>query len=106
MDQNTLPPIGGYENPFKLPSDDQIFRLREEEKLAKEEARKKSSTQSVWDKGTKKGKSRSERMEELLGDTTIMTLADTSGKKGDDNKNQVTMARRPEKENMAEFTCP
>ena len=40
MDQNTLPPIGGYENPFKLPSDDQIFRLREEEKLAKEEIAK------------------------------------------------------------------
>lgn len=36
----SLPPINqkdDIDNPFKLPSDDQIFRLREEEKHKREE---------------------------------------------------------------------
>ena len=36
------------ENPFKLPSDDKIFRMREEEKKKKELDRQASRTMHVW----------------------------------------------------------
>ena len=102
-DNTALPPIDkgqGYDNPFKLPNDDQIFRLREEEKRAKEESRKKNATMKVWEKGKKEGQSRTARIQKLLGENTIMTLADITEKP---DVNPQVVARRAEKENMAEF---
>ena len=97
----SLPPINPkdeIDNPFKLPSDDQIFRLREEEKLKREEDRQKQTTMKVWEK-VKTKTSRSDRMKELVGDTQVMTLTDVPKTVSQ----KVAVQRRPEKENMAEF---
>jgi hypothetical protein len=100
-----LPPIGKptetFENPFKLPSDDQIFRLREEEKLKRDEQRAKMMTMNVWEKGGKKTSSRSERMKDLIGDTAVLTLS--GAPKAVQNNVKLAAPRRPEKENMTEF---
>ena len=103
-----LPSIKSKEaNPFRLPSDDQIFRLRQEEKERKEEERQTAKTLKIWEKGMKgDNSSRSERMKTLIGDTQVLTMAET-GKPlipdGETAPQQTKTIRRQEKENMTEF---
>ena len=47
-----------FTNPFILPGDDQIFRIREEDKRTKVTEATLSKTKSVWDKGGDPNKSR------------------------------------------------
>lgn len=44
MDDNT--------NPFTLPSDEEVFRLRDTERLKKSQHREKQSSLKIWEKST------------------------------------------------------
>lgn len=87
-------------NPFKLPSDDQIFRLREEERKSKQ--RNQNSTKSLLDKTQKNVFSRTERLRELVGEDKITTLNDAIK---NEESSKIIMPRRNEKENTAEFVA-
>jgi hypothetical protein len=118
---NTFPPIPGarnrdeeIENPFKLPADDQIFRMREEEKRKKFEEKKNNQQLKIWEKKKDATTSNAARMEDLVGETHIKGFADLtrSGRNnttGGPQQQQQTNAgtslstRRQEKENMSEF---
>ena len=64
------------ENPFKLPSDDKIFRKREEEKRTKEFERTANRGLKIWEKGKTEAQSRSGRLMELTGKTKTTTIVD------------------------------
>lgn len=101
---NEFPPIAGTDNPFKLPSDDKIFRMREEEKKRKEIEREASKSLKVWQKNKTDNMSRSGRLQELVGETRTLKLTDVSKGDGTDSAGKLTTApRRQEKENMTEF---
>lgn len=57
-------------NPFTLPNDEEVFRLRDEEKRQRAEARDKNMKLKIWQKG-KHGAlaGRSLRVNEMMGDT-------------------------------------
>ena len=108
-----LPPIAGESpsggrifdapesNPFKLPADDQIFRLREDDKKKRHDEREKNKNLKIWEKKKKNVvKSHATRMYDLLGEEGPRKLGDTKEK---EEKNQKSSVRRQEKENMAEF---
>jgi len=90
------------ENPFRLPADDQIFRLREEEKRKKEEERARCKDLKIWDKshGTAV-MSRSGRLKELAGIDKTVSLTEVG--KNFTEGTKVVMPRRQEKENMNEL---
>lgn len=105
----TFPPIVGAvkaetqpeSNPFRLPADDQIFRMREEEKKKRLEAKEMNDKLKIWDKKKSKTISNSVRIKELLGEETVQGLGDLTNA---DGKQKPGMGnRRQEKENMAEF---
>ena len=109
-----LPPIRGkkksgtmndpnYENPFKLPGDDQIFRMREEERLLKEEAKAKNATAKVWEKSKGDTKSSSQRLRDMVGEEKLVKLADAV--KAENESSKMIMPRRQEKENTTEFVA-
>jgi len=103
----TFPAIGtkGFEepeNPFKLPSDDKIFRMREEEKKKKEEDRQTNRTLKVWQKNKSDMTSRSGRLMDLVGKTHTTTIVDVLAA-NTAPQTQLVAPRRPEKENMTEF---
>jgi len=107
----SLPPIHNkhdvnddYENPFKLPSDDRIFRLREEEKQRKHDAREKLISSTIWEKSKSEVLSRSKRLMELVGDTKVASLSEATKKAIEDNL-KMSVSRRQEKENMTEFVA-
>jgi hypothetical protein len=89
-----------YENPFKLPSDDKIFRVRDEEKRKRQEERDAGSKIKLWDKTKGDVTSRTERLQKLVGDMKLS--ADDLGKL-DETKGAIAMHHRQEKENMTEF---
>jgi Domain of unknown function (DUF4200) len=98
----SLPPIYGEdENPFRLPGDDRIFRMREDEKLRKEDARATNLKLKVWDKNKTDQTSRTRRLQELVGDLAIAKVSDAI--KMDDDIVNITVPRRQEKETMPEF---
>jgi hypothetical protein len=78
-----LPPINGasggvtetiFNNPFILPGDDQIFRMREEEKRKKEGQREDSGKLEVWQKNKTDLLSRTERLKDLIGKRFIINI--------------------------------
>lgn len=100
-----FPPIGGGipENPFKLPSDDKIFRMREEEKKRKESEKEASRDLKVWQKSKSESMSRSGRLQELIGETRTLKLSDVAKGTDPEGAKLVAPPRRQEKENMTEF---
>jgi chromosome segregation ATPase len=92
-----------YENPFKLPGDDQIFRMREEERRNKEEAKQKAATMKVWEKARKDVQSSSQRLQEMIGEEKLLKLTDVVKQESDNAK--MMMPRRQEKENTADFVA-
>ena len=72
-----LPPIPGRravvdpdlmnENPFRLPTDDQIFRMREDERKDKEHSKDFNMSLKVWERSKKEVLSASERLREIVG---------------------------------------
>mmetsp|Transcript_10051 Transcript_10051/g.15214 ORF Transcript_10051/g.15214 Transcript_10051/m.15214 type:complete len:576 (-) Transcript_10051:147-1874(-) len=105
---STFPPISGAKdnsddlesNPFRLPADDQIFRMREEEKKKRSEEKQKNQNLKVWERRKDGTVSNTVRMKELLGEESVKGLGDLAKS---DAKQKGTAARRQEKENMAEF---
>lgn len=89
------------ENPFKLPGDDQIFRMREEERRLREEKRKKTLSLKLWEKSKTDGASTAERVRDILGDEQVLTYKDVTKNNVDNSK--FALPRRQEKENTAEF---
>jgi len=92
-------------NPFRLPSDDQIFNMREEEKRMKDLEREDNREMKIWQKTANSITSRNTRLRDLIGDDIPMTLKDLTALK--DTKaattSTISAARRQEKENMVEF---
>lgn len=93
-----------FENPFRLPSDDQIFRMREEERKQREESRKKNLNSKVWEKnnGTET-LSTSQRLKEIIGDEQVLKLKEAM--KNTQEATKFAVPRRQEKENTAEFVA-
>jgi chromosome segregation ATPase len=109
-----LPPLGksnskrnveaeSYDNPFRLPGDDQIFRMREEERRNKEDAKQRAATMKVWEKTHKEVQSATERLQEMLGDDKLLKLKDVVQQENESAK--MMMPRRQEKENTADFVA-
>ena len=92
-----------YENPFKLPADDQIFRMREDEKMKKNASKRERSNLKVWEKTKGQTTSMAQRMKTLVGDEGPLTLNDLQKIEKDGNTKKISTIRRPEKENMTEF---
>jgi hypothetical protein len=91
------------DNPFKLPADDQIFRMREEERQAKEETRKLRGHLKIWEKTQSQVSSMAERMKTLVGDDAPMSFVDLQKLEAETIAAKAAAIRRPEKENMTEF---
>jgi hypothetical protein len=89
-----------HENPFLLPNDDQIFQLREEEKLKKQRQREENLKLKVWEKSNPEVLSRAQRIKDLVGETKVSTLLDA---KTDQHEIKPSLIRHQEKENMTEF---
>ena len=92
MQTDAFPPLPGtggapVENPFKLPSDDKIFRMREEEKKRKELEREASKSLKVWEKNKTENQSRSGRLQDLVGATRTLKLSDVG--KGETAENAL-----------------
>lgn len=90
-------------NPFKLPGDDQIFRMREEEKRKRLEEREENRKLKIWEKPSAGITSRTTRLRELIGDDGPMTLTEMMSKSDSKIKDKAQSNRRQEKENMVEF---
>lgn len=88
-------------NPFKLPADDQIFRMREDEKKQRAEDREANQNLKIWEKKKDQTKSNATRIVELLGDDGPKRLSEVA--KLDGKQKPGMSSRRQEKENMAEF---
>ena len=94
-------------NPFKLPSDEEVFRLRETERKEKEELRQRRASQKVWEKST--GSSRMGMTMRVADDIPAANDGAVS-KKSKQMRSLVAAAtaaisndRRREKENMTDF---
>jgi len=96
-------------NPFTLPSDEEMFRLRDQERRQKEATKKEQANRKVWEKMTGSAVTgRASRIADLIDEGA-------AGRSHDSRRSHKTKAlvtagksvvgteRRPEKENMAEF---
>ena len=95
--------VDEYENPFKLPGDDQIFRMREEERRTKEENKLKAANMKVWEKSRKEVLSSSQRLQEMIGDEKLLKLSEVVRQETENTK--MVMPRRQEKENTTDFVA-
>eukprot|EP00933_Yihiella_yeosuensis_P081519 TRINITY_DN95131_c0_g1_i1.p1 TRINITY_DN95131_c0_g1~~TRINITY_DN95131_c0_g1_i1.p1 ORF type:complete len:572 (-),score=178.31 TRINITY_DN95131_c0_g1_i1:117-1832(-) len=98
------------ENPFKLPPDDQIFLIREQERQQRAEHREKVKHQHVWEKTTSSVRiNRSRRVEDGTDDATIAAEAQKTRRGGASSTRTegATLGRdtRREKENVADFVA-
>jgi hypothetical protein len=91
------------DNPFRLPGDDQIFRMREEERRKKEESKIFNNTLKVWEKSKTEVESTSQRLKDILGDEHILKLNEV--KKSNQESQKINIPRRQEKENITEFVA-
>lgn len=91
------------ENPFKLPGDDQIFRMREDERRSKEHGRSNTGTMKIWEKTKTEVGSTSERLRDILGDQQVLKVSDVKNATQDQGK--INIPRRQEKENTQDFVA-
>jgi len=73
---NNAFPVGeaGNDNPYRMPSDDQVFRIREEERWKHKQSRARSLSMRVWEKSKKEVLSFSERLREIVGNVMMMMI--------------------------------
>ena len=96
-------------NPFTLPSDEEVFKLRDEDKQRRADERERQHGLKVWQKTTTgQMTGGAQRLKELMKGTDVETTV--VSKKTRQTRDLVTEAktiiandRRQEKENMAEF---
>ena len=91
------------ENPFKLPADDQIFRMREDEKLKKDTAKSRGGNLKIWEKKKEEVASMTQRIKTLVGDEGPISFIDLKKMETETTSAKISTIRRPEKENMTEF---
>jgi chromosome segregation ATPase len=91
------------DNPFKIPNDDRIFKLKEEEKLKKQDIRKRNLEQPIWEKTNNESLSRTNRLKDLLGDDNQLNNLSNAMKNINDDNIKIIAPRNQEKENMTEF---
>ncbi len=86
-------------NPFTLPSDEEVFRLRDEERRNRASRREANMKLKIWEKSSTGGPlgGRSLRMKEMTGEST------KGGGKAKAAADTVVNERRQEKEIMTEF---
>jgi len=88
------------DNPFRLPPDDQIFLIREQERQKRVEDRERVKQLRVWEKTT--ASSRVHRNRRVDDDDVVMTVQSARTARSARTEGVVRDARR-EKENVAEF---
>jgi len=93
------------ENPFKIPNDDRIFKLKEEEKLKKQDIRIRNLEQPIWEKTNNETLSRTKRLKDLLGDDNKLNNLSNAMKNINDDNIKIIAPRNQEKENMTEFVA-
>merc|ERR1711871_704722 len=89
--------------PFRLPADDQIFRMREDEKMKKTASKSEKGNLKVWEKNKVQTTSMAQRMKTLVGDDGPLSFTDLQKIEKDAGTKKISTIRRPEKENMTEF---
>lgn len=92
----------GYDdNPFRLPPDDQIFLIREQERQKRAEERERVKTLKVWEKQTSSSRI---LLGKKVGDVVAGASADAAPKKMRKSRSDgVLRDARREKENVADF---
>jgi len=94
-------------NPFTLPSDEEVFKMRDEEKRRKKEYRETQSKLKVWEKTTRgKLPTGAERLRQLIGEEAAAKPRTRKAKvKGEGHlaKQPDALERRGERECMADF---
>lgn len=91
------------DNPFCLPNDDQIFRLRDDQRKKRDENRDKLRTMKVWERATSDAVSTSQRLADILGDEQVLKLRDAALMSQEAGK--INIPRRQEKEDTTEFVA-
>jgi hypothetical protein len=99
--------IKTQENPFKIPTDEEVFMLRDEEKRRRAEERKKAANTPVYEKSTWSTRLNLKRhhdreLDKELKETNNLLRSGLAGKK-QDVKFPLIQGDKHEKENMAEF---
>merc|ERR1719443_404883 len=90
------------DNPFRLPPDDQIFLIREQERQKRAEDRERVKSLRVWEKTTASARVHRNRRMEEAGDEVAMQVQSARTARSARTESIVRDARR-EKENVADF---
>lgn len=90
------------DNPFRLPPDDQIFLIREQERQKRVEDRERVKSLRVWEKTTASSRVHRNRRVEDTGDEVAMQVQSARTARSARTESIVRDARR-EKENVADF---
>jgi hypothetical protein len=90
------------ENPFRLPPDDQIFMIREQERQRRVEERERVKQMRVWEKTTASSRVHKTRRVDDTGDEPMLTVQSARSARSARTESIVRDARR-EKENVADF---
>lgn len=93
-------------NPFRLPPDDQIFLIREQEHRRRAEEREKVKTQHVWEKTTASSRiQKSRRVDDGGDEAQLAAEAARLGRTQRPENAMVGRDARREKENVADFVA-
>mmetsp|Transcript_33784 Transcript_33784/g.56713 ORF Transcript_33784/g.56713 Transcript_33784/m.56713 type:complete len:611 (+) Transcript_33784:2-1834(+) len=105
-----------YRNPFKMPTDEEVFALRDEERHRKNEERERVKSQRVWEKSTWASRMGTTRMTSTRSEDDELTFDALGAPNVQDGSRPkpkatsilptgtaFTAERRKEKENMADF---
>jgi len=90
------------DNPFRLPPDDQIFLIREQERQKRVEDRERVKSLRVWEKTTASSRVHRNRKGDDAGDEVTMQVQSARTARSARTESIVRDARR-EKENVADF---
>eukprot|EP00965_Chrysotila_dentata_P247202 6207613-Pleurochrysis_carterae.AAC.2 len=97
--QAAMEDAAGARNPFKMPTDEEVFALRDEEQRKKESERERAKQLHVWEKGVVSRP----KVRDYEGDCDSQAQARDAQQAKLNLVAAATRDRRKEKENMAEF---
>ncbi|CAM9751470.1 unnamed protein product [Chrysoparadoxa australica] len=105
----------GETNPFTLPSDEEVFRMRDEERRRKAEERQLRKSQKIWDKGktnrpnltlTKRGFGlQAAAGSNIIDGSSVSRKTQATQAKVAEATAAIVKERRQDKESMAEFVA-
>lgn len=90
------------DNPFRLPPDDQIFRIRDQERQRRAEERERVKTMKVWEKTTASSRVHKNRRVDDGTDETQLA-AEAARQTRNQRTEGVSRDTRREKENVSDF---